>query len=77
MNGADVKSSRALFNPGFAPNVVLEHTGHIVEEAEVLVNKLRDHAEKGNICRLDDLMCAFMMDVIGTVCLSVTRYAKR
>lgn len=69
MNGAEHKSSRALFNPGFGANVILEHTKHIVEQAEVFVEILREHARKGDMFALDDLTCWYMMDVIGAVTL--------
>lgn len=71
MNGEELKASRALFNPGFASNVILEQTGAIVEEAKVFVDILRGHAEKGDIFSLDDLSCWYMMDVIGKVTLCV------
>jgi len=69
MNGEEHRASRALFNPGFAQNVVLENTMKIVEEASVFVEVLRSHASKGDIFGLDDVACNYMMDVIGRVAL--------
>ena len=67
MNGAEWKRSRALFNHGFSANVMLESTPHIIEEAEVYVALLREHAKKGDTFSLDDLTCDYMMDVIGSI----------
>jgi len=72
-NGAEWKRSRALFNPGFAANVMLECTPHIVDEADVYVSVLREHARKGDTFLLDKLTCDYMMDVIGTVTMQVLR----
>lgn len=69
MNGEEHRMSRALFNPGFAHNVVLENTKKIVEEASVYVEILRRHALKGDIFSLDEVTCNYMMDVIGRVAL--------
>ena len=67
MNGAEWKRSRALFNPGFSANVMLESTPHIIEEAEVYVSLLREHAKKRDTFSLDELTCDYMMDVIGAI----------
>ncbi|KAH7558362.1 hypothetical protein BM1_05634 [Bipolaris maydis] len=70
MNGAEWKRSRALFNHGFSANVMLESTPHIIEEAEVYVALLREHAKKGDTFSLDDLTCDYMMDVIGSITIN-------
>jgi cytochrome P450 len=67
MNGAEWKRSRALFNPGFSATVMLECMPHVVEEAEVYVSLLREHARKGDTFSLDRVTCDYMMDVIGVV----------
>lgn len=69
MNGEEHRSSRALFNPGFGSNVILEHMTHIVEMGQVYVGKLREHAQNENMFSLDDMTCSYMMDVIGKVTL--------
>jgi len=67
MNGAEWKRSRALFNPGFSDRVMMESTPHIIEEAEVYVGLLREHAKKGDTFSLDRLTCDYMMDLIGVI----------
>lgn len=67
MNGAEWKRSRALFNPGFSDRVMLGSIPHIIEEAEVYVKLLREHAKKGDTFSLDRLTCDYMMDVIGAI----------
>lgn len=69
MNGPEWKRSRALFNPGFSSSYILQQTGHIVDEAEIYVSKLRDHARRGDLFSLDDLTCWYTMDIIGAVTL--------
>jgi cytochrome P450 len=67
MNGAEWKRSRALFNPCFSASIMLESTPHIIEEAEVYVALLREHAKKGDTFSLDRLTCDYMMDLIGAI----------
>jgi cytochrome P450 len=67
MNGTEWKRSRALFNPGFSANVIIECTPHIIEEADIYASLLRDHARKGDTFSLDKLTCDYMMDVIGAI----------
>jgi cytochrome P450 len=69
MNGDQHKSSRALFTPGFSSNMIMKHTAHVVDEAEIYANILRDHARRNDIFSLDDVTCRYLMDVIGTVTL--------
>ena len=66
-NGAEWKRARTLFNPGFSSNVMLECMPSILEEADVLVSLLREHARKGDTFSLDKITCDYMMDVIGAV----------
>lgn len=68
-NGPEWKRHRTLFNPGFSANATLEHTTRVVQEAEVFVDIIRDHAKKGDMFFLDELTCWYMMDVIGSVTL--------
>jgi cytochrome P450 len=67
MNGAERKRSRALSNPGFSDRLMLESTPHIIEEAEIYVKMLQDHATTGDTFSLDRLTCDYVMDVIGAI----------
>lgn len=69
MNGAELKHSRALFNPGFNANYLLGETSHIVEEASVYVDILREHARKQDMFSLDEVTLWFTMDIIGALTL--------
>ena len=69
MNGTEWKRSRSMFASGFNANYLLGQTEHIVEEAEVYVDKLRDHALQGDMFSLDEATLWFTMDVIGVVTL--------
>ncbi|KAK3369632.1 cytochrome P450 [Lasiosphaeria ovina] len=57
-NGAEWKRSRALFNPGFSAAYVLQRTAHVVAEARVYVDVLREHARRGAVFSLDDVTSA-------------------
>ncbi|KAI5919079.1 cytochrome P450 [Camillea tinctor] len=77
MNGAEWKRSRSLFNPGFSANYLLRQTSHIVDEAEVYVDILREHAREGDLFHLDDLTCYYLMDVLGAVALDSRLHSQR
>ncbi|KAI0008223.1 cytochrome protein [Xylariaceae sp. FL0662B] len=77
MNGPEWKRSRALFNPGFSANYISRQTSHIVDEAEVYVDILREHARKGAVFSLDDVTCWYLMDVIGAVTLDSRLHCQR
>ncbi|KAF1953540.1 cytochrome P450 71B25 [Byssothecium circinans] len=76
MNGAEWKRSRALFNPAFSANVMLECMPYILEEADVYVALLREHAKKGDTFSLDNLTCDYMMDVIGAVSINARLHSQ-
>jgi hypothetical protein len=69
-NGPEWKHASKLFTPGFNANYLLTQMGHIVEEASVFVEILREHAFKGDIFSLDRLACDFTMDIIGAVSIN-------
>ncbi|KAI1442336.1 cytochrome protein [Annulohypoxylon stygium] len=77
MNGSEWKSSRALFNSGFSASYILQQTSHIVDETEVYVDVLREHARKGKTFSLDDVTLWYMMDVIGSVTLDSRLHSLR
>ena len=77
MNGAEWKRSRALFNSGFSAGYILQQTPHIVDEAEVYVEVLREHARHGDMFSLDDVTCWYTMDIIGAVTLDSRLQSQR
>ncbi|KAF3069067.1 hypothetical protein GL218_08063 [Daldinia childiae] len=77
MNGPEWKRSRSLFNSGFSASYILQQTSHVVDEAEVYVDILREHARKGKMFSLDDVTCWYMMDVIGAVTLDSRLHSQR
>jgi hypothetical protein len=46
---------------------MLDCTPQIIEEADIYVALLREHARKGDTFSFDKLTCDYMMDVIGAV----------
>ncbi|MCJ1394721.1 hypothetical protein MMC18_007601 [Xylographa bjoerkii] len=77
MNGSEWKRSRAMFNPGFNANYLLGHISHIVEEASVYVEVLREHAQRGQMFSLDEITLWFTMDIIGAVTLNARLHSQR
>ncbi|KAL4934895.1 hypothetical protein BDV06DRAFT_208071 [Aspergillus oleicola] len=78
-NGPEWKRSRDLFNNRFSMKVLFKLAPKIVKEAEVYVNVLRGHANKGDMFFLDKITCDYVMDIIGVLTLnarlqSLTKY---
>jgi hypothetical protein len=46
---------------------MLKSTAHIIEEAEVYVTLLREHAKKCDTFSLDELACDYMMDIVSAI----------
>ncbi|KAE8383240.1 putative N-alkane-inducible cytochrome P450 [Aspergillus bertholletiae] len=72
-NGAEWKRARELFNHGFSMSAVMARIPHIIEEANVFADILREHARKGDTFLLDHVACNYVMDVIGNEALN-TRF---
>ncbi|KAJ5563772.1 hypothetical protein N7513_000014 [Penicillium frequentans] len=69
-NGSEWKRARSLFNSAFSTSTIMKQTAHIVEEADVYVALLREHARKGDTFSLDKMTCDYMMDIIGSVAIN-------
>ncbi|KAH8428088.1 cytochrome P450 [Aspergillus melleus] len=76
-NGPEWKHARGLFNPAFSASNILQHTPHIVEEAEEYVEILRGHARKGDTFTLDKMTCDYVMDIIGFVAMKAHLHSQR
>jgi cytochrome P450 len=68
-NGPEWKQARTLFNSAFSASTIMQQTAHIVQEAEVYVEILREHARKGDTFSLDRMTCDYLMDIIGLVAM--------
>ncbi|KAJ5885520.1 hypothetical protein N7495_010030 [Penicillium taxi] len=69
-NGHEWKCSRELFSSAFSASTIIQQTERILQEAEVYVEILREHARKGDTFSLDRLTCDYMMDIIGSVVIN-------
>lgn len=69
MNGPEWRRSRTLFNPGFSTSYLITQISHIVEEASVYVEILREHARKSDMFSLDNMTLWFTLDIIGSLAL--------
>ncbi|RAL15138.1 cytochrome P450 [Aspergillus homomorphus CBS 101889] len=76
-NGPEWKRARSLFNPAFSASAVLHHTSQIVEEAQVYVDILREHATKGDTFSLDRMTCSYVMDIIGSIAINKRLKSQR
>ncbi|KAB8249601.1 cytochrome P450 [Aspergillus flavus] len=76
-NGPEWKRNRGLFNPAFSASNILQHTPHIVEEAEEYVEILREHARKGDTFTLDKMTCDYVLDIIGRVAMKARLHSQR
>ncbi|OOF93977.1 hypothetical protein ASPCADRAFT_398340 [Aspergillus carbonarius ITEM 5010] len=72
-NGPEWKRDRDLFNHAFSMTATIGHVDYILDEAEIYVGILREHAKKGDTFSMDQLACNYVMDVIGNVALN-TRF---
>jgi cytochrome P450 len=77
LNGVEWKRTHDIFKPGFSASYILSQTDHIVRETADLVEIFRDHAAKGDIFLLDDLLGFFMMDIIGAVTLGSRLHSQK
>jgi hypothetical protein len=62
-------SGHENFSTGFSMKAVKGHVSYTIEEAEVYVEILREHAKKGGTFFLDQATCNSVMDIIGNVAL--------
>ncbi|KAE8414445.1 putative N-alkane-inducible cytochrome P450 [Aspergillus pseudocaelatus] len=76
-NGPEWKRTRGLFNAAFSASNILQHTPHILEEAQEYVEILREHARKGDTFSLDKTTCDYVLDIIGHVAMKARFHSQR
>lgn len=69
MNAKDWKEWRALLNPGFSPAYLLNQLPATIDYVQIFCDKLRDHAETGDVFPLENIATRMTMDVIIKVTL--------
>ncbi|KAF2183336.1 cytochrome P450 [Zopfia rhizophila CBS 207.26] len=77
INGDEWKHARAIFASGFNTNYILNQTEHIIQEAEVYVDVLKEYATKGDICLLNEVTVRYTMDISGALTLNKRLHAQR
>lgn len=70
-NGESWKRWRTMFNPGFSSQHLTTLVPGIVDDVLVYVEKLNEHADKGDVFRLEEATTRLTIDVIGKVVLDV------
>jgi cytochrome P450 len=68
-NGFEWKEARSVLQSGLNSNNILNQLGHVVDEAEVLIEILKQKAHAGEVFQLDHLTVKFMMDISGNLTL--------
>ena len=68
-NGPEWKESRTILRTGLDSSSFLNQLGHVVDEAEILIEILRQKARVGEVFQLDHLAGNFMMDISGNLTL--------
>lgn len=69
LEGAAWKRWRSVFNPGFAAANLMTLIPSIVDTADVFVDVLERHAEKGDVFQLEEAAMRATVDIIGKVVL--------
>ncbi|KAI9724631.1 MAG: hypothetical protein M1828_003655 [Chrysothrix sp. TS-e1954] len=77
MEGAEWKTWRGIFNPGFSTGHLMTLTTGIIEETLKFCDILREHADSKIVFRMKDLTDNLAMDVIGRVALGVELDCQR
>lgn len=70
-NGELWKKWRTMFNPGFSTQHLMTLVPGIVDDVQVYVEKLKKHAEKKDVFRLEEETTRLTIDVIGKVVLDL------
>ncbi|KAI2786149.1 hypothetical protein POX_g08531 [Penicillium oxalicum] len=76
-NGHDWFLARKSFTPGFQPRKLLNHVPNIVDEAQAFANVLREHAQKSDIFRMEDLSARMIFNISTWVILGIKCNAQR
>lgn len=76
-NGAHWKKWRSIMNPGFAASHLMTLVPGIVDHSVIFTEKLAEHAEKGEVFRLEEDVTRLTVDVIGNVALDLQLGTQR
>lgn len=76
-NGAHWKKWRSMMNPGFAAQHLMTLVPSIVEHSIIFTEKLTEHAEKGEVFRLEEDATRLTVDIIGSIALDVQLGTQR
>lgn len=70
-NGQHWKKWRTIFNPGFAASHLITLTPLILDKAAIFIEKLAEHAKRGDVFRLEEDATRLTVDIIGKVTLDL------
>jgi len=76
-DGPHWKRWRSIFNPGFAASHLMSLVPGIVDDSLVFCEKMREHADKGEVFRLEEDATRLTIDIIGKVALDLPLGAQR
>ncbi len=69
MKGEEWKMWRTIFNPGFSSGYLLDNISDIVNEVSVFCETLRDHAQRRNLVRMEEITGWLTLDILGKIIL--------
>lgn len=76
-DGPHWKKWRSCMNPGFAAGHLMTLVPGIVDDSLVFVEKLAEHADKGEVFRLEEDATRLTVDIIGKVALDLQLGTQR
>jgi len=71
------KRWRSIFNPGFAASHLMSLVPGIVDESLIFREKMCEHADKGEVFRLEEDATRLTVDIIGKVALDLQLGTQR
>ncbi|KAK5121956.1 hypothetical protein LTR85_004528 [Meristemomyces frigidus] len=76
-DGSHWKKWRTIMNPGFAASHLMSLVPGIVDDSLVFCEKMAEHAEKGEVFRLEEDATRLTVDIIGKVTLDLKLNTQR
>lgn len=76
-NGEHWKKWRSIMNAGFAPGHLVTLVPDIVDDSMIFSERLAEHAEKGEIFRMEEDTTRLTVDTIGKMTLDLSLGSQR
>lgn len=77
ISGPQWKKWRSVFNPGFAASHLMTLVPMVVDESVIFAEKMKEHAERGSVFRMEEDATRLTVDIIGSVALDTKLNTQR